>query len=96
MFLALKLFCSFHQRVSYCWTFLLVWVILILLQEAYKNGFISGSTASVVLTADGQIFVAYVGDSKAFLFSKDSISPDHVEGSMFLNKFLVGLPYILR
>lgn len=40
------------------------------MQEALQNNFESGSTATVVLIADGQIIAANVGDSKAFLCSQ--------------------------
>jgi serine/threonine protein phosphatase PrpC len=40
------------------------------MQEALQNNFESGSTATVVLIADGQIISANVGDSKAFLCSE--------------------------
>ncbi|XP_066340144.1 uncharacterized protein [Miscanthus floridulus] len=39
-------------------------------KEALQNNFESGSTATVVLIADGQIIAANVGDSKAFLCSQ--------------------------
>lgn len=41
------------------------------MQEALLNGIESGSTAAVVLIADGQILAANVGDSKAFMCSED-------------------------
>lgn len=40
------------------------------MQEALRENFESGSTATVVLIADGQIIAANVGDSKAFLCSE--------------------------
>jgi serine/threonine protein phosphatase PrpC len=40
------------------------------MQEALWENFDSGSTATVVLIADGQIISANVGDSKAFLCSE--------------------------
>ncbi|KAG2558471.1 hypothetical protein PVAP13_8NG268000 [Panicum virgatum] len=40
------------------------------MQEASQKHFESGSTATVVLIADGQIIAANVGDSKAFLCSE--------------------------
>ena len=40
------------------------------MQDALQNNFGSGSTATVVLIADGQIIAANVGDSKAFLCSQ--------------------------
>jgi hypothetical protein len=41
-----------------------------MMQEASQKHFESGSTATVVLIADGQIIAANVGDSKAFLCSE--------------------------
>lgn len=40
------------------------------MQEALLNGIKSGSTAAVVLVADGQYLAANVGDSKAFMCSE--------------------------
>ncbi|KAI3423253.1 uncharacterized protein J3R85_011217, partial [Psidium guajava] len=45
------------------------------MKEAPKNNLGSGSTATVVLTVDGQFLVANVGDSKAFLCSEKFQSP---------------------
>ncbi|XP_062022295.1 uncharacterized protein LOC133738725 isoform X2 [Rosa rugosa] len=39
-------------------------------KEAYRKNLDSGSTATVALLADGQILVANIGDSKAFLCSE--------------------------
>ncbi|KAL6214655.1 hypothetical protein ACLB2K_014087 [Fragaria x ananassa] len=39
-------------------------------KEAYRKNIDSGSTATVALLADGQILVANIGDSKAFLCSE--------------------------
>lgn len=44
-------------------------------KEASKSNLGSGSTATVVLTVDGQFLVANVGDSKAFLCSEKFQSP---------------------
>ncbi|KAM3192607.1 hypothetical protein ACQJBY_069677 [Aegilops geniculata] len=43
-------------------------------KEALRKNFKSGSTATVVLIADGQIITANVGDSKAFLCSQSHAS----------------------
>ncbi|GMN48860.1 hypothetical protein TIFTF001_018029 [Ficus carica] len=45
------------------------------MKEASRKNLESGSTATVVLLADGQILVANIGDSKAFLCSKKFQSP---------------------
>ncbi|RAL42159.1 hypothetical protein DM860_011942 [Cuscuta australis] len=42
--------------------------------DAFRNNFDSGSTATIVLLAENQIFVANIGDSKAFLCSEESKS----------------------
>ncbi|XP_015891455.3 uncharacterized protein LOC107425914 isoform X1 [Ziziphus jujuba] len=44
-------------------------------KEAYRKNIESGSTATVILLADGQILVANIGDSKAFLCSEKFHSP---------------------
>ncbi|XP_034690741.1 probable protein phosphatase 2C 51 isoform X3 [Vitis riparia] len=44
-------------------------------KEASRNNLDSGSTATVILIADGQILVANVGDSKALLCSEKFQSP---------------------
>lgn len=46
-------------------------MIILCFQEAFKNRYVSGSTATVVLLVDGQILVAWLGDSKAVLCSKE-------------------------
>ncbi|KAK9921679.1 hypothetical protein M0R45_030181 [Rubus argutus] len=43
--------------------------------EAYRKNLVSGSTASIVLLADGHFLVANIGDSKAFLCSEKLQSP---------------------
>jgi serine/threonine protein phosphatase PrpC len=43
------------------------------MQEALRKKFDSGSTATVVLIADGQIITANLGDSKAFLCSESHV-----------------------
>ncbi|XP_022640333.1 uncharacterized protein LOC106771884 isoform X5 [Vigna radiata var. radiata] len=44
-------------------------------EEASRNNFHSGSTATIVLVADDKILVANMGDSKAILCSKNFQSP---------------------
>ncbi|XP_027935639.1 uncharacterized protein LOC114190798 isoform X2 [Vigna unguiculata] len=44
-------------------------------EEASKNNFHSGSTATIALVADDKILVANIGDSKAILCSKNFQSP---------------------
>ncbi|XP_052731586.1 uncharacterized protein LOC108325860 isoform X3 [Vigna angularis] len=44
-------------------------------EEASRNNFHSGSTATIVLVADDKILVANIGDSKAILCSKNFQSP---------------------
>ncbi|XP_077242388.1 uncharacterized protein LOC143882885 [Tasmannia lanceolata] len=51
-------------------------------KEAYKNNLQSGSTANVVLIADGQILVANVGDSKSLLCSETLLSPQELKGTL--------------
>lgn len=53
------------------------------MQEAYKNNLESGSTATIVLIADGQILVANVGDSKALVCSERFHSPEEFKGLNF-------------
>lgn len=53
------------------------------MQEAYKNNLESGSTAAIVLIADGQILVANVGDSKALLCSERFLSTQEFKGVNF-------------
>lgn len=50
------------------------------LKEAYRKNIESGSTATVILLADGQILVANIGDSKAFLCSEKFHSPAEAKG----------------
>lgn len=50
------------------------------MKEASRKKLESGSTATVVLLADGQILVANIGDSKAFLCSKKFQSPAEAKG----------------
>lgn len=50
------------------------------MKEASRNNFDSGSTATVILIADGQILVANIGDSKAFLCSEIFQSPSEAKG----------------
>lgn len=58
-------------------------IYLIYMQEAYKNNLESGSTATIVLIADGQILVANVGDSKALVCSERFHSPEEFKGLNF-------------
>lgn len=51
-------------------------------KEAYKNNLESGSTATIVLIADGQILVANVGDSKALLCSERFLSTQEFKGTL--------------
>ncbi|CAN1176970.1 Probable inactive protein kinase At3g63330 [Linum perenne] len=51
-----------------------------------RNNLKSGSTAAVVLLADGQILVANLGDSKALLCSEKFLSPEEAKASL-LNKY---------
>ncbi|CAK9143756.1 unnamed protein product [Ilex paraguariensis] len=50
-------------------------------KEAFSNHYVSGSTATVVLLLDGQILVAFVGDSKALLCSENIQSRLDAEGT---------------
>lgn len=50
------------------------------LKEAYRKNIDSGSTATVALLADGQILVANIGDSKAFLCSEKFRSRAEAKG----------------
>ncbi|XP_024030374.1 probable protein phosphatase 2C 51 isoform X2 [Morus notabilis] len=50
-------------------------------KEAARKNLESGSTATVVLLADGQILVANIGDSKAFLCSEKFQSPTEAKGT---------------
>lgn len=51
-------------------------------KEAYGNNLGSGSTATVILIADGQILVANVGDSKALLCSEKFQSPAEAKATL--------------
>lgn len=51
------------------------------MKEASRYNLISGSTATVVLIAEGQILVANVGDSKALLCSENFQTPAEAKGS---------------
>ncbi|XP_043696078.1 uncharacterized protein LOC122646565 isoform X1 [Telopea speciosissima] len=51
-------------------------------KEALRNNLKSGSTATIVLIVDGQVLVANVGDSKAFLCSKEIQSPQEARGRL--------------
>lgn len=53
------------------------------LKEAYRKNIKSGSTATVILLAKGQILVANIGDSKAFLCSEKFHSPAEAKGLKF-------------
>ncbi|XP_038717105.1 uncharacterized protein LOC120010391 isoform X2 [Tripterygium wilfordii] len=53
-------------------------------EEASRNNLDSGSTATVMLIADGQILVANIGDSKAFLCSEQFYSPAEAEALLRL------------
>ncbi|TYG40177.1 hypothetical protein ES288_D12G072300v1 [Gossypium darwinii] len=50
-------------------------------KEASRNNLASGSTATIILIADGQILVANIGDSKAILCSEKFHSPSEARGS---------------
>lgn len=54
--------------------------MLILAKEASAKNISLGSTATIVLLADGQILVANIGDSKPFLCSEKSMYPAESEG----------------
>jgi hypothetical protein len=56
------------------------------MQEALWENFDSGSTATVVLIADGQIISANVGDSKAFLCSEGH-DPHHQNQNSYVSFF---------
>ncbi|KAL6505156.1 hypothetical protein OROGR_024973 [Orobanche gracilis] len=52
-------------------------------KEAFNKGYISGSTAAIVLLVNGEFFVANVGDSKALLCSQKFLShSDNDEGAL--------------
>ncbi|KAM1876951.1 hypothetical protein ACFX14_044298 [Malus domestica] len=50
-------------------------------KEASAKNISSGSTATIVLLANGQILVANIGDSKAFLCSEKSMYPAEAEAT---------------
>ncbi|KAJ7977340.1 Protein phosphatase 2C family protein [Quillaja saponaria] len=50
-------------------------------EEASRTNIRSGSTATIILVADGKILVANVGDSKAFLCSEKFQSPAEAKAS---------------
>lgn len=50
------------------------------MKEASRSNLGSGSTATVVLIADGHILVANIGDSKAFLCTEKFHSPAEAKG----------------
>lgn len=52
----------------------------IVMKEASRDNLDSGSTAAIALIADGQILVANIGDSKAFLCSQKFLSPAEAKG----------------
>ncbi|XP_044486005.1 probable protein phosphatase 2C 51 isoform X2 [Mangifera indica] len=51
-------------------------------KEASRKNLVSGSTAAVVLIAEGQILVANVGDSKALLCSEKFQSPGEAKATL--------------
>ncbi|EOX94652.1 Phosphatase 2C family protein isoform 4 [Theobroma cacao] len=51
-------------------------------KEASRKNLGSGSTATVILLADGQILVANIGDSKAILCSEKFLSPVEAKASL--------------
>lgn len=59
------------------------------MKEASKSNLGSGSTATVVLTVDGQFLVANVGDSKAFLCSEKFQSPAEARGDYMLSNAIL-------
>lgn len=52
------------------------------MKEASRNNIASGSTATIILIADGRILVANIGDSKAILCSEKFHSPSEARGQM--------------
>lgn len=50
------------------------------MKEASRKNLVSGSTATIILIADGQILVANIGDSKALLCSEKFQSPAEAKG----------------
>ncbi|GAB4830420.1 hypothetical protein Ancab_020056 [Ancistrocladus abbreviatus] len=51
-------------------------------KEAYRYNLDSGSTATIVLIAEGQILVANLGDSKALLCSEKYLSPSDAKATV--------------
>lgn len=51
-------------------------------KEASRNNIDSGSTATVILIADGQILAANIGDSKAFVCSEKFYSPEEAKATL--------------
>ncbi|KAK5810908.1 hypothetical protein PVK06_026225 [Gossypium arboreum] len=51
-------------------------------KEASRNNLASGSTATIILIADGQILVANIGDSKAILCSEKFHSPSEARETL--------------
>lgn len=65
----------------YCIIFPYVDILLYwAMKEASRKNLVSGSTAAVVLIAEGQILVANVGDSKALLCSEKFQSSGEAKG----------------
>lgn len=61
-------------------------VLILIMKEASRKNLVSGSTATIVLLADGQILVANIGDSKALLCSEKFQSHAEAKGQKgFLN-----------
>ena len=50
------------------------------MKEASRRNLVSGSTATIILIADGQILVANIGDSKAILCSEKFQPPAEAKG----------------
>lgn len=55
-------------------------------KDAFRGNYVSGSTATVIITADSQILVANIGDSKALLCSEIHQSP-HEARATFLRLY---------
>ncbi|XP_059311556.1 uncharacterized protein LOC132063131 [Lycium ferocissimum] len=51
-------------------------------RDAFRHNFDSGSTATVILTAENQILVANIGDSKAFLCSEEFKSQEEAKADL--------------
>ncbi|XP_048138780.1 uncharacterized protein LOC115752001 isoform X2 [Rhodamnia argentea] len=69
------------------------------MKDASKYNLGSGSTATVVLTVDGQFLVANVGDSKAFLCSEKFQSPEDARATflrLYKRKRRDGTPLSLK